>query len=133
MNKRPLQLQKYGISGKRYKELCGFCEQYPEWKSELALMTHLKAVQTTGMPSSGNIGDPTANLAMRRAGLESKVDVIERTAKEAAPQLWEYIIQSVCYGKPYHYLVAKMGMPSSDKPFYTQRRYFFYLLDRRRD
>ena len=35
MNKRQLNLEKYGISGKRYKELCGFCEQYPEWKNQL--------------------------------------------------------------------------------------------------
>ena len=40
MNKRNLVLDKYGISGKRYKELCGFCEQYPEWLSELKAHSH---------------------------------------------------------------------------------------------
>lgn len=132
MSRWSLQMQKYGISGKRYKELCGFCEQYPEWKSELALITHLKAVQTTGMPSAGRTGDPTANTAMRTAGLSLKVELIEKTARDASPELWQYIIESVCYQRPYHFLVSKMGMPSSDKPFYTQRRYFFYLLDKRR-
>lgn len=28
-------LKKYGISQKRYKELKGFCEQYPEFLQEL--------------------------------------------------------------------------------------------------
>ena len=128
MSRWNLKMSKYGISNKRYKELCGFCEQYPEWKAELALMTHLKAVRMTGMPHGTGTGDPTANMAIKREKLEGKVTLIEETAKEASPELWKWIIKSVCYGTPYRFL----DVPSSDKPFYTQRRYFFYLLDKRK-
>ena len=46
MNKRKLKFDDLEISGKRYKELCGFCEQYPEWKSQLYEFMALKAVQS---------------------------------------------------------------------------------------
>ena len=50
-NKRKLSLSKYGISNKRYKELCGFCEQYPEWKDELRYKTStIKSVEITDIP-----------------------------------------------------------------------------------
>ena len=51
MNKRQLNLEKYGISGKRYKELCGFCEQYPEWVNELKFNRDtVRSVEITDMP-----------------------------------------------------------------------------------
>ena len=46
MNKRDLKLDKYGISPKRYKELCGFCEQYPEWKAKTETKVSQLELQT---------------------------------------------------------------------------------------
>ena len=128
MRRWSLKLGKYGISGKRYKELCGFCEQYPEWKHELSSLPVLRAVQIDGMPHGSSVGDPTSALALRRHIIELKCMLIEETAKEASPELWQYIIQSVCYNKPYR----AMDIPSSQIPFFTQRRYFFFLLDKRK-
>ena len=119
MNKRQLNLEKYGISGKRYKELCGFCEQYPEWKNQL------KYNNDTVKSNS----DATGNLAIKRTGLEEKCRLIEETAEQAGEDLSQYIIKSVCYEVPVTYLIVCEGMPIGKSAFYEMRRYFFYLLD----
>lgn len=132
MNKRKLRLDKYGISNKRYKELCGFCEQYPEWLDELASNTDtVKSTSVTGAPESASgSGDPTSALALRRTELRKRCELIERTAIQANKDLYQYIIRSVCYEEPVRYLQTIKGMACSAAAFYDARRYFFYLLDR---
>ena len=132
MNKRQLNLEKYGISVKRYKELCGYCEQYPDWINELKYNCDTVAGRIiTDMPiPPHNNSDQTGNLALRRAELERKCELIERTAKEADAALSEFIIKSVCYEVPVHYLQAVEGMACSTAAFYDKRRYFFFLLDK---
>lgn len=135
MNKRQLRLEKYGITSKRYKELCGFCEQYPDWK--MFLLTNkdtLKSRQIDGMPycKTGNTSDQTSNLAIKRAEIQKKVDIIENTAKEASADFWEYIIKSVCYEMPFWYIRDIMNAPIGQNSFYNIRRYFFYLLDQKK-
>lgn len=131
MNKRNLVLDKYGISGARYKELCGFCEQYPEWKSKLRHLTScVKSVEITDMPLTRTNSDQTGNLASVRLDLEEKCRIVEETAKMASPDLQKFIIASVCNGLPLSYLQTIMDMPCSRTSFYDVRRYFFYLLDK---
>jgi hypothetical protein len=132
LNKRELRLEKYGISNKRYKELCGFCEQYPEWLDELQYKTDtMKSCGIDGMPGAPTKqSDQTGNLAVRRAELRNKCELIEKTAMQADPDLYQYIIKSVCYEQPFFYLQEIMGMPCSRHMFYDRRRYFFYLLDK---
>lgn len=132
MNKRKLVLDNYGVSGKRYKELCGFCEQYPEWKSELKYKTDtISSKEITDMPlPPHNNSDQTGNLAVRRMELQNKCDLIEKTAFEANKDLAEYIIKSVCYEIPLAYLQTVDEMPCSRAAFYDARRYFFFLLDK---
>lgn len=132
MNKRKLKLDKYGISGKRFKELSGFCEQYPDWKKELAYITDaVKSPQTDVIGSFGReASDSTANLAIRRQQLSSKCELIEETARQASEELAEYIIKNVCFELPLRYLICVERMPCSERAFYDKRRYFFYLLDK---
>lgn len=135
MKKRTLTLQKYGISSKRYKELCGFCEQYPEWKEELlALEPSAKAQRIDGMPYSqtNNTSDETSDLAIERMAISKKIQLVEETAKEASPEMWEYIIKSACYAQPFWYLRDIAKIPMSQSAFFDCRRYFFYLLSRKR-
>ena len=128
MNKRNLVLDNYGVSPKRYKELCGFCEQYPEWKAFLENKNNtLKSKVITDMPITF---DQTCDLAIKRTELQGKCELIENTAKEASNDLWTYIIDSVCYEFPLSYLQTIRNMPCSRASFYDARRYFFYLLDK---
>lgn len=132
MNKRELKLEKYGISSKRYKELCGFCEQYPEWVDELNYKTDtVGSKEITDMPiPPHNTSDRTGNLAIRRVELQKKCELIEQTAIQANLDLYQYIIKSVCYEHPFWYLQDIMSMPCSQRAFYDARRYFFYLLNK---
>lgn len=134
MNKRKLKLDKHGISSKRYKELCGFCEQYPDWKKEIAKAESsvLEGVQYSDMPKSPNMGtsDTTGNIATKLAEYKSKCELIEKVAKEADAEYWEAIIKSICYEVPINFLIGYEHMPISQASFYDRRRYFFYLLDK---
>lgn len=133
MNKRELRLSKYGISNNRYAELRSFCKQYPEWKDELRFKNDtVKSPSLSGMPHVQGKGNQTENLAIRRAMLTEKCELIESVARKASPDLWEYIIKSVCYEKTVVYLRTIMGMPCNERSFYDVRRYFFYLLDKSR-
>ena len=135
MKKRALTLQKYGISSKRYKELCGFCEQYPEWKEELLeLEPSAKSQRIDGIPYSqtNNISDETADLAIKRTALLNKIELVEETAKEASQEMWEYIIKSACYEQPFWYLRDVAKIPMSQATFSDRRRYFFHLLSKKR-
>ena len=135
MNKRNLRLEKYGISGKRYKELCGFCEQYPEWKKKIADYPYIQGLRhhdKSEIKPEG-ISDPTFNAAIKIERYESNCKLIEETAKKAAPKEWEYLIKSVCYEVPLTYLLSFEHMPLSQSAFYERRRYFFYLLDKEKN
>lgn len=131
MNKRELKLDKYGISGKRVKELCGFCEQYPDWKRELSDHVFISAVQYSDEPKPSNHdnSDTTAKHALRLLKFKRNCDLIEKVAKEADHENWGYLIKAICYEVPINYLISVEGMNLSSSAFYERRRYFFYLLD----
>lgn len=131
MNKRKIKLDNYGISGKRVKELCGFCEQYPDWKKEISNHAYISAVQygDEPKPSNHNNSDTTAKHAMRMLKYKKNVDLIERIAKEAAGDEWLFLIKAICYELQLNYLINYEGMSMSMSSFYEKRRYFFYRLD----
>ena len=134
MNKRELRLGKYGISNKRYKELCGFCEQYPEWKRELDNYSFMSAINYSDMPKNPNTGqsNPTEETAIRIEKLLEKCMLIEETAKNVDEDYWEFIIRSACYEEPVSYLQTVRDMNLGKSAFYEKRRYFFYLLDKKK-
>lgn len=134
MDKRKFSLEKYGISKKRYKELCGFCEQYPEWKEELSETPNsVKGVRfdKTLISKTNTKNDPTADMSIRRIMLEEKVKLIEDTAKEADMEFWKEIIKSVCYGT-YYFKLEENGIAICDRSFRDRKRYFFYLLNQKK-
>lgn len=131
MSKRNLKLDGYGISRKRYKELCGFCEQYPDWKKEITSHAYISAVQygDEPKPSNHDNSDTTAKHALKMLKYKRNVELIEKVAKMADEEFWEYLIKSICYEVPINYLISEEGMGLSQSAFYNRRRYFFYLLD----
>ncbi len=132
MNKRDLRLDKYGISKKRYKELCGFCEQYPEWKSAIKDYSLVKGISYDPVPKSvtNEFHSQVEDAAIRNEKYMANCELIESVAKQTDAEWWQYIIDSVCYEVPLNYLITVKGMNLSQFPFYKKRRYFFYLLDK---
>ena len=98
MDKRKLKLENYGISDKRYKELSGFCEQYPDWIKELKFRKDtLASRRVTDIPTVRQVNsDQTSELAVRRVTLQRKCEMVEQTAVQANAELYPYIIKSVC-------------------------------------
>lgn len=131
MRKRDIKLDKYGISGKRVKELCGFCEQYPDWKKEITDHAFISAVQygDEPKPSNHDNSDSTYKHALRMLKYKRNVDLIEKIAKEVDADNWQCLIKAICYEVPLNYLINVDGMHLSLSAFYERRRYFFYLLD----
>lgn len=133
-NVRAISQKKYNITSHRFMELYHMCLQYPEWKAELKYMTDtVKSIQVTDMPVAHNgNSDPTQKLAMRRAELQRKVDLIEQTAKDADKDLWKYILKGVTEEKvTFVYLDNMMNIPCGKDMYYDRRRKFYWLLDKR--
>lgn len=134
MNKRTTTLGTH-MSRERKKELYAFCRQYPEWKEKLEIYGFFpKAQRIDGMPYSQTnaISDETSEAAIKRVHLEEKIKLIEDTAKESAPDMWQLLIKNVCYGKNFYYLRDIIGAPISKSAFADRRKYFMILLDRRK-
>ena len=134
MDKRKTSLEKYNISRKRYKELCGFVEQYPEWLNALKeLEPSLSAQNLDGMPHGTGTSDTVAALASKRAAISKKIDLIDKTLRDASPEYHDMLLDNIVYGAPFYYLKNVKGIPMSAQAFYDRRRYFFYLLSQRRE
>lgn len=128
---RPLNHGRYGISRNRFKELYYWCLQYNEWKDELRYeVDTVGPIGMTGMPSVRGCGNPTQRLAIRRMQLEENCRLVEQTAIEADPGLYEYILKAVTdEDVTFRYLKLVMGIPCSHNTYYDRRRRFYWLLD----
>lgn len=128
---RPINEKKYEISKHRFLELYHFCMQYQEWKNELKLVkdTVKGMTNTDGIRGSGGAGSATEQLVIRRLKLLEKCELIEQTAIEADPELYQYIIEGVTaeYAS-YKYLREAKGIPCGKNVYYNRRRKFYWLL-----
>lgn len=133
MNVRPLNEKKYNITKHRFAELYHFCMQYPEWKDELNYKTdNINSIDISDMPVNHNNVSNVEKLALRRLQLESKCKIIEQTAIEADPELYQYILKAVTNeGISYNYLKMIMNIPCGKKMWYDRRRKFYYLLSQK--
>lgn len=133
-NVRSTSLKKYDISSHRFMELYHFCLQYNEWKQELrACNDTLHSAEITGMPKGSGHSDATAKLAMRRVELTRKCELIEQTAKEAEPDIAEYIMKAVTNeGITFNYLHQMMNIPCGKDYYYERRKRFYWLLSQKK-
>lgn len=128
MNIRPLNEKKYKISKYRFKELYYFCLQYNDWMKEIRENRMLSSIEQ-GEGKGNNIGKPTENAGLRNADLTQRVKMIEQTAIEAAPDIYQYILLAVTNADyTYNYLRMMKGLPCGKNKFYLARRKFYYLL-----
>lgn len=131
-NVRPLNKKKYGISKYAFQMAYNYCLQYPEWKEELKNnISTVKSPQITGMPGIHNGGDATAEQAQKRCELQTKIDNVENTVREAVGEykaLYKYLLEYVTTeGATFHWIKQK-GMPCERTYFYQVRRRFYSLM-----
>ena len=81
-----------------------------------------------GMPHSGKAGQPTEQAAARIVELSKQLDIIEQSAKDADPEIWQYILKNVTQGIPYE----RLAVPCGFRKFSNARVKFFWYLSKRR-
>lgn len=128
VRKRDMKLSDYNISRAKYNELKYFCMQYEEKKREIHNSYGLGAVVSDGMPKGNLPGNAVERVAIRNAMLQKDVELIEQTAIEADPDIYQWLLKNVTEGIGYDYL----AVPMSRNRFYDSRKYFFYLLAQKR-
>lgn len=114
-------------------ELYHYCLQYNEWKDELKYKCDtVSGIEITDMPITHNNSDDTQNLAIRRAELSQKCELIEATAREADQDIYQYILKAVTNeGISYNYLYTVMNIPCGKDMYYDRRRKFYWLLSQK--
>lgn len=81
-----------------------------------------------------NGSDATQQLAIRRAQLAKNCEMVEQTAMDADPEIYQYLIKAVTdENVTYRYLEMVMGIPCGRKMYYDRRRKFYWLLDQRKN
>lgn len=128
IRKRDMKLSDYNISDAKYTELRFFCVQYGEKKWELDHGYGLGAVINDGMPKGNSTGNPTEQRAIRNAMLQKDLELIEQTAMEADPDIYQWLMKNVTERIPYE----QLDVPMNRTDFYSTRKYFFYLLSLKR-
>lgn len=127
-DKRDLNLEKYGISKYRYRELLNFCMQYDEKKARLSSLCSLSSPRIYGAGGTNALSRPTEDTAVKKMKLEKELELIEQCAIEAGEDLYASILDNVARGIKYEY----MCVPCGRRQFYEMRRLFFCLLSERR-
>ena len=119
---------KYYISKDRFLELKHFCLQYPEWKAKYFEFTSLVSGTMSGVRTS-DISDPVSYAAQHREKYFRMMEMIEQSAIAADADIYQFILQAVCYGISYTALRTKYDMPCGKDMFYDRYRKFFWILD----
>lgn len=133
MARRSKKTGRWKIGTHEFYMAMHFALQYNEWRKELSGLTDTsKAITYSDMPK-GNINpDPTCDLVERREQLVRNVDLVERCAREADPELFEWLMLGVTNeGVTYENLRALRNIPCGHNVYYDRRRKFYYLLSKR--
>ena len=95
-NKRDLNLEEFGISLSRYRELYYFCQQYREKKEELQLCYSVTSEPTSKRSENTHM---LTNFAEQQTDKTNKlsrdIGLIEQTAQEAVGGLYPFILKNV--------------------------------------
>ena len=118
---------KYYLPKETFLMVIHYCKQYPTWEAELEAMTDTGKAITYDQDrvQTSNDSDPTAGLAIRRAEICRKKEMIDQTAQEVAGDLWKWLVLGVCHDNPYYYL-ATCGIPCGKDLYYKLRRKFYF-------
>ncbi len=125
---------RYYIDKHRKYELVHFCRQYQKWKEALRDVDGWSTAPSGNdrVDHGGYVPDPTARAAAVRKFYLDRLEVIERAAYRADPELCNYIIKGVTMGLTYDNLHMVHHIPCSRDTYYDRRAKFFWLLDKLR-
>lgn len=122
----------YWIPKHRYFELKHFCLQYPDWKKYYVSLLGVNSLSSLGgnKPRLNTITDKTGETAIKRLYFSDRMKMIEQTAIDSEPDIYEYLLKGVTEGLSYTYLKTYCDIPCSKDFYYDRYRRFFWLLDK---
>lgn len=123
---------KYYVPKETFLMVVHYCKQYPGWEAELSAMSDTSkgiAYDQDRVQASVS-SDPTFELAVRREEISKKKDMIDKTAKEVAGNLWKWMILGACYDHPYYHL-RHCGIPCGKDVYYALRRKFYFEMSKK--
>lgn len=127
----------YWLPRHRYYELKHFCMQYPDWKkARLALIgMACNSTEEEKIPTSKTnaISDPTGNEAIAISYFSDRINMVEKAAIEADPELSNYILVGITEGLSYNILKARLDIPCCKETYYDRYRRFFWILNKTRN
>lgn len=126
VKKRDIKLSSCNISKAKYNELRYFCMQYEEKKKELDHCCSQEAGNEHGEGSRSDSENKKEEV--KRDRLRRDLELIEQTAREAGPDISQWLLKNLVEGTVYE----SLEVPLSRTKFYDIRRYFFYLLAQKR-
>ena len=128
----PTKRSKYYVPPEDYKTAVHWSLRYPLWIKELKTLPDTsKAIDyAQDKVQTSNNYDSTMETAIRREELSKKVELLESTCREAAGDLYEWILKSVTLGFNCWQL-QQLGMPATDKDFIDKRQKYYFLLSKR--
>ena len=124
----------YYIPKETFLMLTHYCKQYPQWVDELNAMTDTsKAIRYDGDRVQTSMdGDPTSDLAMRRAEISRKKEMVDEVIELVAGHvnLNKWLQLGVCHDYTYFQL-HELGLPCGRRYYYEMRRRFYWEMSRR--
>ena len=123
----PTLNSRYYIPKQDYLTAIHWCLRYPLWKAELELEPDSgKAIEyDKEHVQTSNDFDPVSTLAIRRAELSRKMDLLESTIKSVDESIYQYLLLGVGYGFTMSQLIEK-EMPCSHNYYYRKRQQVLY-------
>lgn len=124
----------YWLERHRYYELKHFCLQYPYWKKMYRYLDgYAKRHNSSSKTSSaGDHSRPTERISEMLIFYSSRMNMIEKIAKQTSEDLSDYILEAVTQGFSYEDLSARRMIPCGRDMYYTAYRRFFWLLSQER-
>ena len=122
---------KYALDKNEYLNAKYYALRYNKWKDEYkALSDTSKGLRydQDRVQTSGGF-DPVEENGTRMAELSKKIGIIEKTATETDPELYQWILQGVTDEfATYKYLKTIKGIPCGKDMYYNRKRRFYFLL-----
>lgn len=125
---------KYVLTKEEFLSAKYYALRYNQWLKEYNMLKDsVGAVVSDGMPHAiNNIANPTERLAVRRAELRTRMQIVEEAAMESDPEIGKYImIMATTPEMTFDRMKAMYNMPCERSMFYERRRKFYYILSRR--
>lgn len=129
----PSKKNKYYIPTEDYITAVHWCLRYPIWVSELSIIPDTSKAITYDQDRVQTSGgyNPTEELAMKRAEISRKKDLLEKTVRECVPDpLYKYMILHVGHGRTY-YQLEKEGLNVSEYEFRKYKQKFYYEISQK--